>query len=81
MSVANCRMGVTNRQLGSEGLIPLIAGVKKGLPARCLRKAELARKLMSVNPVKTTLDRKYNHLKMTNKIYKIHYKKITSEIW
>jgi hypothetical protein len=34
MSVLNGRMGITNRQLGSERLIPLIAGVRKGLPAR-----------------------------------------------
>lgn len=34
MSVANERIRVTNRQLGSERLIPLIAGVKEGLPAR-----------------------------------------------
>jgi len=34
MSVLNGRIGITNRQLGSEGLIPLIAGVWKGLPAR-----------------------------------------------
>ena len=36
MSVANGRIGITNRQLGSERLIPLIAGVRKGLPARGL---------------------------------------------
>jgi len=34
MSVLNGRIGITNRQLGSERLIPLIAGVRKGLPAR-----------------------------------------------
>jgi hypothetical protein len=36
MSVLNGRIGITNRQLGSERLIPLIAGVRKGLPARLL---------------------------------------------
>jgi len=34
MSVVAERIGITNRQLGSERLIPLIAGVRKGLPAR-----------------------------------------------
>jgi len=36
MSVANERISITNRQLGSERLIPLIAGVWKGSPARLL---------------------------------------------
>jgi hypothetical protein len=36
MSVLNGRIVITNRQLGSERLIPLIAGVRKGLPARLL---------------------------------------------
>lgn len=33
------RIGITNRQLGSERLNPLIAGVKEGLPARGPKKA------------------------------------------
>jgi hypothetical protein len=36
MSVVAGTIGITNRQLGSETLIPLIAGVWKGLPARGL---------------------------------------------
>lgn len=66
MSVVGGKIGLTNRQLGSDRLIPLIAGVLKGLPARLLI-SNIGHKRMIANPVKKVLDQKQNYLKITNK--------------